>query len=403
MICHATAYQEHKIKVETTMQNFTYYSPTRIHFGQGQIAKLRSEIGKNERILLAYGGGSIKRNGILDQVHAALPGYQIHEFGGIEPNPSYETLMKAVAYARYHGITHLLAVGGGSVVDGTKFIAAAIPYQGEPWEIVTSRGQEIEKALPLSCVLTLPATGSETNCFSVISKKQTMDKQSFASPHVYPHCAILDPTATFSLPPRQTANGVVDAFIHILEQYLTYPVNALVQDEYAEGLLRILIEEGPKALTSPQDYDIRANIMWTASQALNGILGVGVPQDWATHALGHEITALHGLDHAQTLAIVLPALLNEKRQEKYAKLIQYAQKVWGIHQGSDAFKIDSAINETRKFFERMGLKTRLSDFNISEADIPALVQKLQQHGQTALGEHQDITLEVSQRIYMAAL
>ncbi|OAT25880.1 iron-containing alcohol dehydrogenase [Proteus myxofaciens] len=385
------------------MQNFTYYSPTRIHFGEGQIKKLRSDITKNEKVLLTYGGGSIKRNGVLDQVYAALSGYQIHEFGGIEPNPSYETLMKAVSYARYHGITYLLAVGGGSVVDGTKFIAAAVPYQGETWDIITQHGNNIEKALPLSCVMTLPATGSETNSVAVISRKQTQDKQAFASPHVYPRSAILDPTTTYSLPPRQTANGVVDAFIHILEQYLTYPVNALVQDEYAEGLLRILIKEGPKALATPEDYDTRANIMWVATQALSGILGVGVPQDWATHALGHELTALHGLDHAQTLAIVLPALLHEKKQTKYDKLIQYAQKVWGINQGSDAFKIDTAINETRNFFEQMGLRTRLSDFKISEADIPALVQKLKEHGQTALGERQDITLEISERIYTAAI
>ncbi|MET4879102.1 alcohol dehydrogenase [Morganella morganii] len=385
------------------MNNFTLFTPTKIRFGKGQIAKLSSEIPKDAKVLMLYGGGSIKRNGVYEQVLAALDGYDVHEFSGIEPNPAYETLVKAIAYIREHNISYLLAVGGGSVIDGTKFIAAAVDYPGDPWDIITTGGRNIRSALPIACVLTLPATGSETNCFSVVSRRETGDKQSFGHPLVHPKCAILDPQTTYTLPPRQTANGVVDAFIHTLEQYLTYPVNAKIQDRFAEGILLTLIEEGPKVLANPEDYDSRANVMWAATQALSGLIGAGVPQDWATHALGHEITALYGLDHAQTLAIVLPALLREKRKTKREKLLQYAERVWHLTDGSEESRIECAIEATRVFFEELGVKTRFSDYQIDDSGIPKLVAKLTEHGQTALGEHQDITPEVSERIYRAAV
>lgn len=385
------------------MNNFTLFTPTKIRFGKGQIAKLSSEIPKDAKVLMLYGGGSIKRNGVYEQVLAALDGYDAHEFSGIEPNPAYETLVKAIAYIREHDISYLLAVGGGSVIDGTKFIAAAVDYPGDPWDIITTGGRNIRSALPIACVLTLPATGSETNCFSVVSRRETGDKQSFGHPLVHPKCAILDPQTTYTLPPRQTANGMVDAFIHTLEQYLTYPVNAKIQDRFAEGILLTLIEEGPKVLANPEDYDSRANVMWAATQALSGLIGAGVPQDWATHALGHEITALYGLDHAQTLAIVLPALLREKRKTKREKLLQYAERVWHLTDGSEESRIECAIEATRVFFEELGVKTRFSDYQIDDSGIPKLVAKLTEHGQTALGEHQDITPEVSERIYRAAV
>ena len=385
------------------MNNFTLFTPTKIRFGKGQIAKLSSEIPKDAKVLMLYGGGSIKRNGVYEQVLAALDGYDVHEFSGIEPNPAYETLVKAIAYIREHDISYLLAVGGGSVIDGTKFIAAAVDYPGDPWDIITTGGRNIRSALPIACVLTLPATGSETNCFSVVSRRETGDKQSFGHPLVHPKCAILDPQTTYTLPPRQTANGVVDALIHTLEQYLTYPENAKIQDRFAEGILLTLSEEGPKVLANPEDYDSRANVMWAATQALSGLIGAGVPQDWATHALGHEITALYGLDHAQTLAIVLPALLREKRKTKREKLLQYAERVWHLTDGSEESRIECAIEATRVFFEELGIKTRFSDYQIDDSGIPKLVAKLTEHGQTALGEHQDITPEVSERIYRAAV
>ncbi|EOI3464540.1 alcohol dehydrogenase [Cronobacter dublinensis] len=386
------------------MNNFNLHNPTHIAFGKGAISELRSLIPADSRVLITYGGGSVKKTGVLDQVYSALNGLDVLEFGGIEPNPSYETLMNAVELVRKEKVTFLLAVGGGSVLDGTKFIAAAAHYTAasDPWHILETRGSDITDAIPMGSVLTLPATGSESNKGAVVSRRATGDKQAFHSPFVQPRFAILDPVYTYTLPPRQVANGVVDAFVHTVEQYVTYPVNAKIQDRFAEGILLTLIEEGPKALKEPENYDVRANLMWAATQALNGLIGAGVPQDWATHMLGHELTAMHGLDHAQTLAVVLPALWNEKRNEKRAKLLQYAGRVWNITEGSDDERIDAAIAATRRFFETMGVPTRLSDYGLDGSSIPALLAKLEEHGLTALGEHQDITLDVSRRIYEAA-
>ncbi|WP_105640612.1 alcohol dehydrogenase [Cronobacter dublinensis] len=386
------------------MNSFNLHNPTHIAFGKGAISELRSLISADSRVLITYGGGSVKKTGVLDQVYSALNGLDVLEFGGIEPNPSYETLMNAVELVRKEKVTFLLAVGGGSVLDGTKFIAAAAHYTAasDPWHILETRGSDITDAIPMGSVLTLPATGSESNKGAVVSRRATGDKQAFHSPFVQPRFAILDPVYTYTLPPRQVANGVVDAFVHTVEQYVTYPVNAKIQDRFAEGILLTLIEEGPKALKEPENYDVRANLMWAATQALNGLIGAGVPQDWATHMLGHELTAMHGLDHAQTLAVVLPALWNEKRNEKRAKLLQYAGRVWNITEGSDDERIDAAIAATRRFFETMGAPTRLRDYGLDGSSIPALLAKLEEHGLTALGEHQDITLDVSRRIYEAA-
>ncbi|SLM61532.1 MULTISPECIES: alcohol dehydrogenase [Dickeya] len=386
------------------MQNFTLHTPTKILFGEGQIAALAAQIPADARILITYGGGSIKQNGVFDQVMTALAGHNVLEFSGIEPNPTYETLMKAVDIVRKENIDFLLAVGGGSVADGTKFIAAAAHYSAaeDPWHILQTWGAEITQALPLGVVLTLPATGSESNSGAVITRKTTGDKQAFMNDLVRPVFAVLDPVVTYTLPARQIANGVVDAFVHTVEQYLTYPVDGKVQDRFSEGLLLTLIEEGPRALQEPQNYAVRANVMWSATMALNGLIGAGVPQDWSTHMLGHEITAMHGLDHAQTLAIVLPAMLNERRVQKREKLLQYAERVWGLREGTDDERIDGAIAATRAFFEKMGVPTRFSDYQLDGSSIPALVAKLAEHGMTALGEHQDISLEISQRVYEAA-
>lgn len=384
------------------MLNFTFYNPTKILFGEGQIAALGAEVPKGSRVLITYGGGSVVKTGTLAEVRAALDGFTLFEFGGIEPNPTYETLMKAVELARREGIDFLLAVGGGSVLDGTKFIAAAIPFAGEPWDIL-ARQAPIASAVPLGTVLTLPATGSEMNAGSVVTRAATQDKLFFANPLVFPRFSVLDPTKTYTLPPRQVANGVIDAFVHIAEQYLTYPSDAKVQDSFAEGLLLTLIEEGPKALSEPENYAVRANIMWTATLALNGLIGAGVPQDWATHMVGHELTALHGLDHAQTLAIVLPAMLRVRRAAKRGKLLQYAERVWGLTDGDPETRIAAAIDRTQAFFESLGTATRLGAYGIGAEAIPALLKKLEAHGMTALGEHQDCNLEQSRKVLEAAL
>jgi NADP-dependent alcohol dehydrogenase len=383
------------------MLNFEYFNPTRVVFGKGSIQRLGSLLPTAARVLLLYGGGSAERNGTLAEVRQALSGHVVHEFGGIEPNPRYETLMRAVALVREQGIDFLLAVGGGSVIDGSKFVAAAAPYQGDAWDILSSMGQVVKSALPVGAVLTLAATGSETNHNAVVTHEASKTKAFFASPLVFPQFAVLDPEKP-TLPARQLANGVVDAFTHVMEQYLTYPVDARVQDRYAEGLLQTLIELGPKVVLEPADYDSRANFMWTATQALNGLIGAGVPHDWATHLVGHELTILHGLDHAQTLAVLLPSMLEARRAGKHAKLLQYASRVY-INEGSEEERISQAIARTRSFFESLGVKTRLRDYGIGPADIDALVRQLEVHGMTALGEQGDVSLTLSRQVFEASL
>ncbi len=385
------------------MLNFDFHNPTRILFGKGRIADIAREIPEDAKVLITYGGGSVKRNGVLDEVKTALDGYELTEFAGIEPNPAYETLMKCVELVRSSGIDFLLAVGGGSVIDGTKFIAAAALFEGDPWTILEQGGKPVHKALPMGAVLTLPATGSEMNGNSVVTRKSLQAKLAFMSPHVFPLFSVMDPEKTYTLPQRQISNGVIDAFVHVAEQYLTYPVNAKVQDRFAEGLLLTLIEEGPKALEDPKDYQVRSNLMWAATLALNGLIGAGAPQDWATHMIGHELTAVHGLDHAQTLAVILPSLLTVCRQSKREKLLQYAERIWGLDNGDDDQRIDAAIDQTRKFFEQMQVKTRLSDYGIGKESIPLLLERLQVHGMVRLGEHKEITLDVSKKILERSL
>ena len=371
------------------MENFEFLNQVKILFGKGQIAKLRGEVPEGARLLVTYGAGSIKRNGVYDQVMDNLQGHTVSEFGGIEPNPEYETLMKAVGVVKRESIDFLVAVGGGSVLDGTKFIAAAARFEGEPWDI-PAKNATVNAALPLGVVLTLPATGSEMNCFAVVSRAGTQEKFPFASPFVYPKFSIIDPQVTFTLPARQVGNGIVDAFAHVLEQYLTYPANAPLQDRFAESILLTLIEEGPKTLANPADYNSRANLCWCASMALNGLIGLGVPQDWTSHMVGHELTVLHGLDHAQSLAVVFPGTLAEGKQRKRAKLLQYAERVWGIRTGAEDEKIDQAIRNTRTFFESVGVKTRLKDYGVAPDVVKSVSKRLADRGWTTLGERQDI-------------
>lgn len=371
------------------MQNFEYFNPVRIIFGKGVIARLPEVLPDDGKILLAYGGGSIKRNGVYEQVTAALKGRQYVEFPGIEANPQYDTLMRAVDVVKTEKTGFLLAIGGGSVVDGVKFIAAAAMYDGEdPWDILVEHGTNVRAALPLGSVLTLPATGSEMNSNSVVSRSSTREKLHFGSERVLPRFSILDPETTYSLPANQTANGVVDAFIHVMEQYMTYPSNAPLQDRQAEAVLQTLVEEGPKVLADPRDYDARANVMWAATQALNGLICCGVPQDWSTHMIGHELTARYGLDHAVTLAIVLPALLRHKSKSKAAKIMQYGDRVWGIRNGDLQSRIEATISRTEEFFRSLGMKTRLAEHGIT-GSLAEVVDQCEKHG-LPLGEHGDI-------------
>jgi NADP-dependent alcohol dehydrogenase len=385
------------------MLNFSFQNTTQILFGEGQIASLKKHIPSDAKILITYGGGSIKSNGVYDQVAAALSEHTFFEFSGIEPNPSYDTLMKAQDIIKENNIDFILAVGGGSVVDGSKFIAAAALFEGDDaWDIVSKQAR-IKKALPLACVLTLPATGSESNTGAVVTRDG--NKLPFASPLVRPIFAVLDPAVTLSLSDRQISNGVVDAFVHTMEQYLTYSVNAKVQDRFAEGLLLTLVEEGPKALApaTSKNLEIRGNIMWAATMALNGLIGAGVPQDWATHMIGHELTGTHGIDHARTLAIVLPAVMKVCKDAKREKLLQYAERIWNVTEGDEDSRINRAIELTEQFFETMQVPTRLSHVDLGEADIDVLIEKLTNHGMVKLGEHKAVTPDVSREILMTAL
>jgi NADP-dependent alcohol dehydrogenase len=385
------------------MLNFNYQNPTRILFGKGQIANIAAEIPAGAKVLLTYGGGSIRRNGVYEQIMKALAGHTVVEFGGIGPNPEYKTLMQAVELGRKEKVNFLLAAGGGSVIDGTKFIGAAIPFAGEPWDILGKQAP-VKSTVPLAAILTLPATGSESNSFAVVSRAETCQKLAFSSPLSYPVFAVLDPEATFSLPPRQVANGVVDAFVHTVEQYLTFPVNAPLQDRFAEGILQTLIEVGPQTLAKPADYDLRASFVWSATMALNGLIGQGVPQDWSTHMIGHELTALYGIDHARTLATVLPSMLRVQSAQKGDKLLQFAERVWGVHEGSREQKIEAGIVATEKFFESLGVPTHLKAYTQVKADTPSTVaHRLAGNGMSKLGERQDVTPATVEKVLELSL
>src|SRR5690554_3166064 len=384
------------------MKNFSYRNPTQILFGEGQIAAIADAIPSNARVMLVYGGGSIKKNGVYEQILAALGERIISEFSGVEANPEYTTLCKAADQAQQDRVDFLLAAGGGSVIDGTKFIAAAACFEGDRWDILLKGGRNIEHALPFGSILTLPATGSEMNSGSVVNRSEIKAKMPFGNPLCYPQFSVLDPTTTLTLPTRQLTNGIVDPFVHVIEQYLTYPVGADLQDRLAEGILQSLIVTGPQALEQPENYELRANLMWCATMALNGLIGNGVPQDWSTHMIGHELTALYGLDHAQTLAVVLPANLRVRKEAKREKLLQYAERVWGIQQGTDNERIEAAIAKTEQFFVAVGAPTRLQNYNLGEQAIAAVVKQLEQHNMVKLGEHRDVTLAVSQQILEAA-
>lgn len=383
------------------MNNFEFCNPVKVSFGKGAISRLSSLVPQKSKVLFLYGGGSIKKNGVHAQVLEALKEYDILEFPGIEPNPHYETCMKAVDLVKKTGRTFLLAVGGGSVIDATKFIASAVYFAGEPWDIL-QKGGEIKDVMPLGTVLTLSATGSEMNDRAVISRAETHEKLAFSSPLIFPKFAVLDPEVTYSVPLRQVANGVVDSFIHVIEQYLTYPVNAKVQDYMAEGLLRVIHEEGLKVRKDPYNYEIRANLMWAATNALNCWIGQGVPQDWSSHRMGYSLTALFGLDHAQTLAILLPGVMSYMRKEKQAKIIRMGEVVFHVTEGTEEERVGKTIEATENFFREMGLKTRLSEFNIGEKELDALVESVKRMG-WKLGEHANIDWKVAREIFALRL
>jgi len=382
------------------MNNFEFKNPTKIIFGEGQIAKLAENIPQGSKVLMAYGGGSIKKNGIYDQVIEATKSFEITEFGGIEPNPHFETLMKAVEIIREKEIDFILAVGGGSVIDGCKFLSAAVHYKGNEWELVEEmKARKQEKVVPFGTVLTLPATGSEMNSGAVVTKAATQQKRTFGGPQYFPQFSILDPGVVASLPKRQIANGIVDAFTHTMEQYLTYDHGAYLQDRIAESILHTLIEIAPKIIEDPSDKHLAGEFMWSATMALNGILRLGVPTDWATHMIAHELTALHGIDHARTLAIVAPNLYKKLKEDKLEKLVQYGKRVWGISEGSDSEIADRAIEKTVSFFHSLEIDTKLSDYAKDyEGTADEVFNRFKDRNWMGLGERQKVGPQLAKEI-----
>lgn len=384
------------------MNNFVFQNPTKLVFGEGEISRLSKLVSKDKKILLTYGGGSIKKNGVYDQVIKALEGYNITEFSGIEANPDYNTLMRAVEVCKKENIDFILAVGGGSIIDGTKFIATAARFEGEDaWDILLKKTNRLPKPIDFASVLTLPATASEMNNGAVISRRDRAEKLAFHNPQGYPIFSILDPNVVLSLPKKQISNGIVDIYAHTLEQYLTSCLDTKVMDRWAESLLLTLIEEAQELMSEKPSYNSCANFMLTATMGLNGFISMGVEEDWATHMIGHELTALCGLDHGETLAIVHPALMYVMREEKKGKLLQYAKRVWNINLDNEDQAIDLAIEKTEEFFRSIGKKTRLSEYNIGDDVIEEIVKRFTERGWN-VGERGIVTPEKTRQILQRA-
>jgi NADP-dependent alcohol dehydrogenase len=381
------------------MNNFQYKNPTKILFGKGQIENISQEIPKDAKVLLLYGGGSIKRNGIYEQVKTALSKMNIVEFGGIPANPEYEVLLKALDIIKKEKITYLLAVGGGSVIDGTKFLSAAALFEGEtPWDIL-SKKIRTEKGMPFGTVLTLPATGSEMNSGAVITRAETKEKFGMGGPGLFPQFSILDPEVIKSIPKHQIANGLADSFTHVLEQYMTYPIDAKLQDRFAESIMQTLIEIAPSLLNEDFNYKAASNFMWSCTMALNGLIQQGVPTDWAIHMMGHELTALFGIDHARTLAIITESHYKVNLSDKQEKLAQYAERVWNVTDGTIEEKALAGIEKTIAFFQSLGIDTKLSDYTKDyKGSAEIISERFKERGWTGIGERGKVTPELVEKI-----
>jgi NADP-dependent alcohol dehydrogenase len=381
------------------MNNFDFKNPTKILFGKGKIATISKEIPQGAKVLVLYGGGSIKKNGIYEQVMEALSGFEVEEFGGIPANPEYEVLIDALKVIKEKNIDFLLAVGGGSVIDGVKFLSAAVNYDGdEPWEILTKHIRTNE-GFPFGTVLTLPATGSEMNSGAVVTRKETKEKLAMGGPGLFPIFSVLDPSVVASVPQRQIANGLTDAFTHVLEQYMTYPIEALLQDRFAESIMQTLVEVAPKIMADPADYKAASNFMWSCTMALNGLIQKGVPTDWAIHMMGHELTALFGIDHARTLAIITESHYEYNFETKKEKLAQYAERVWNVTEGSLEEKAKAGIRKTTEFFQSLEIKTKLSDYTEDyEGTAQEIAKRFTERGMTKIGEHKSLTPSDAEKI-----
>lgn len=375
------------------MKNFIFQNPTKLVLGKGQIAKLTNLIPSDARLMITYGGGSVKQNGVYEQVTNALKGREYTEFWGIEANPRVETLREAIALGKEKNIDYLLAVGGGSVLDGTKLVAAGICSETDAWDIVLKG--IAEKQIPFASIMTVPATGSEMNARAVITRVETNEKFAFGG--AYPQFSILDPEVTYTLSEHQIACGLADAFTHVLEQYLTTTGQSRLMDRWAEGILLSVKEIAPKIKKNPHDYNLMADYMLSATLALNDFIRMGVMQDWATHMIGHELTALHGITHGHSLAIVMPATMRVLREQKHDKLLQYGERVFGIVEGSEDERIDKTIEATEAFYRSLGLSTRLSEEGVGDSTIETIANRFNERG-VAYGENRNVTGDLAREI-----
>ncbi len=384
------------------MRDFTLHQPTRVLFGKGQIANIAREVPPNARVLLVAGGGSIRTNGVLAELETALGARLVGQAWGVQPNPDVSDVATVLEKIRAERADFLIAAGGGSVVDATKAAAGLARTDGDAWSVL-SKGARFNAALPVGAVMTAPGTGSEVNASATISNRASSQKLVFTNPLCFPAFAVIDPEKTFTLSKTQSANGIVDAFVHVLEQYLTFPVGAVLTDRLAEAVLLTLVEEGPRALELPTDYDVRANIAWAASVALGGLLAAGVPQDWTTHHLGHELTALYGLDHARSLAVVLPAVLRARRRQKAQKLLQYGARVFGVTADSEEERVEAAIARTEALFTALGVPTRLGAYGLGGEIVAPVMANLKASRRLRLGEKLDVTLDDAAKLLALAL
>ncbi len=371
------------------MKNFVFNNPTKLVFGKGQIGKLNELIPVDVNLMITYGGGSVRKNGIYDQVKNSLKGKSYIEFWGIEANPRVETLREAIKLGKDNDIDFILAVGGGSVLDGSKLIAAGIASEIDAWEIVLNG--VAEKQIPFASVMTVPATGSEMNAGAVITREETKEKYSFGGN--YPLFSILDPEVTYSLSEHQIACGLADAYTHVLEQYMTTTGQSRIMDRWAEGILHTVIEIAPKIKANPKDYDLVSEYMLSATLALNDFIRMGVTQDWATHMIGHELTALHGITHGHSLAIVMPGTLRVLKEQKREKLLQYGKRVLNIESGTEDERVDRAIEMTEAFYRSLGLTTRLSEAGVEDNTIEVISKRFTERG-VAFGENKNVTGKV---------
>lgn len=390
-----------------SMNNFEAYNPTRIVFGKEnyhRISELLKEQADVKTVMFAYGGGSIKSNGVYDEVVNALKGFQVIEFSGIEANPEFSTLMKAVDLVKSEKVDFILAVGGGSVIDGCKFISGASTYDGNPWDVLLRKeGCIFTNAVPFGTVLTIPATGSEANSGAVISRSELDLKLTMGGPLFFPVFSICDPSVMATLPKRQVANGVIDAYMHTLEQYITLPTDNLLQERQAEAILATLIETAPHVIADPSDYKWASNLMWCATHALNGNLRLGVPTDWCTHMIGHELTAYFGIDHARTLAIIAPRLYENQFENKRDKLAQYGERVWKLSGSKDEIA-RQAIVKTEAFFQSLEVETKISSYTEKYAETARNIRKrFEERNWLAMGERGAITPSDVEQIVLAAI